>query len=69
MPAELKGVPAKVLDPRKAWDDKAEYDDTRQKLAGMFKNNFTKFVKVSPRNDTRVMCPTPLAKDGIHTMF
>lgn len=46
VPAELPGVPAKVLNPREAWSDKDGYDATRTKLAGMFKDNFTKFVKV-----------------------
>lgn len=46
LPAELPGVPAKVLNPREAWSDKDSYDATRTKLAGMFKDNFTKFVKV-----------------------
>lgn len=46
VPAELPGVPAKVLNPREAWSDKRGYDATRTKLAGMFKDNFTKFVKV-----------------------
>ncbi|CAM9288755.1 unnamed protein product [Ectocarpus sp. 6 AP-2014] len=45
VPAELPGVPAKVLNPREAWSDKKGYDATRTKLAGMFKDNFTKFVK------------------------
>ncbi|CAN0063027.1 unnamed protein product [Ectocarpus sp. 4 AP-2014] len=45
VPAELPGVPAKVLNPREAWSDKEGYDATRTKLAGMFKDNFTKFVK------------------------
>lgn len=47
VPAKLPGVEAKVLNPREAWSDKAAYDATRIKLADMFKNNFTKFVKVS----------------------
>lgn len=46
VPAEVPGVPAKVLNPREAWSDKESYDATRTKLAGMFKENFTKFVKV-----------------------
>ncbi|CAN0162722.1 unnamed protein product [Pylaiella littoralis] len=45
VPAKLPGVPAKVLSPREAWSDKKGYDATRTKLAGMFKDNFTKFVK------------------------
>lgn len=46
VPAELPGVPSNVLNPREAWSDKKGYDATRTKLAGMFKDNFTKFVKV-----------------------
>lgn len=46
VPTELPGVPTKVLSPRDAWSDKESYDATRTKLAGMFKDNFTKFVKV-----------------------
>lgn len=46
VPADLPGVPSKVLNPRDAWSDKESYDSTRTKLAGMFKDNFTKFVKV-----------------------
>lgn len=46
VPAELPGVPGKVLNPREAWSDKKGYDATRTKLAGMFKENFSKFVKV-----------------------
>lgn len=46
VPQELPNVPSKVLNPREAWSDKASYDATRTKLGDMFKNNFTKFVKV-----------------------
>lgn len=46
VPAELPRVPSEVLNPREAWSDKAGYDATRIKLAGMFKDNYTKFVKV-----------------------
>ncbi|CAN0439925.1 unnamed protein product, partial [Hapterophycus canaliculatus] len=45
VPTELPGVPTKVLNPRDAWSDKDGYDATRTRLAGMFKDNFTKFVK------------------------
>jgi len=43
-PVALPGVPEGVLNPKDAWTDKAAYDATVQKLAGMFKKNFTKFV-------------------------
>lgn len=52
VPAELPGVPAKVLNPREAWSDKKGYDATRTKLAGMFKENFTKFVKVNVADES-----------------
>nr|AIT70078.1 phosphoenolpyruvate carboxykinase [Ishige okamurae] len=45
VPAELPEVPAQVLNPRAAWSDKEKYDNTRIKLAGMFKDNFKKFIK------------------------
>jgi phosphoenolpyruvate carboxykinase (ATP) len=36
-------TPSSILDPRKAWDDKAKYDETAAKLAGLFKKNFEKY--------------------------
>ncbi|CAM9379318.1 unnamed protein product [Ascophyllum nodosum] len=45
VPGEIPSVPSEVLNPREAWSDKESYDATRSKLAGMFKKNFTKFVK------------------------
>lgn len=49
VPKKLVGVASKVLIPRDAWSDKASYDATRSKLAGMFKENFVKFVTVRPQ--------------------
>jgi len=44
-PKALPGVPDGILDPRAAWEDKNAYDDQRVKLAGMFQENFAKYVK------------------------
>lgn len=43
MPTEIDGVPSEVLDPRSTWADGAAYDAQAKKLAGMFRENITKF--------------------------
>ena len=48
IPAEVKGVPSGVLDPRRTWADGAAYDAQAKKLAGMFRENFEKFGSVDP---------------------
>jgi phosphoenolpyruvate carboxykinase (ATP) len=42
-PTEIVGVPKSVLRPRETWKDQAGYDAQAKKLAGMFRENFTKF--------------------------
>jgi len=46
IPAEVKDVPADVLNPRRTWSDGGAYDAQAKKLAGMFRKNFEKFGDV-----------------------
>lgn len=47
VPTECAEVPAEILIPRNAWADKASYDATAQKLAGLFITNFKKYEEGS----------------------
>lgn len=44
VPKSLSGVPADVLGVVDTWADKDAYEATRQKLAGLFKDNFVKYA-------------------------
>lgn len=45
VPLALPGVPTEVLNPVDVWSDKQAFESTADKLAGMFKDNFKKFVQ------------------------
>jgi phosphoenolpyruvate carboxykinase (ATP) len=49
VPASCPDVPPGVLDPRSTWKDRAAYDRTARKLAGMFQENFAQYAdQVTP---------------------
>jgi len=52
IPSSISGVDQHVVNPRDAWADKAAYDATAAKLAGMFQKNFTKYVTAGKTNFT-----------------
>ncbi len=41
MPKAVDGVPAEILNPRNAWQDKAGYDASASKLRELFRENYT----------------------------
>ncbi|MDE2183140.1 MAG: phosphoenolpyruvate carboxykinase [Alphaproteobacteria bacterium] len=43
-PVHVDGIDPKLLHPRDSWADKAAYDAQAQKLAGMFRDNFRKYL-------------------------
>jgi phosphoenolpyruvate carboxykinase (ATP) len=45
IPVECPDVPAKILDPRKAWGKARDYEATARDLAGRFQKNFQQFTK------------------------
>jgi phosphoenolpyruvate carboxykinase (ATP) len=45
IPTKVEGVPAEILDPRKAWKDRDAFSKEVRKLATMFKRAFTVFEK------------------------
>jgi phosphoenolpyruvate carboxykinase (ATP) len=50
IPVSCPGVPPEVLDPRSTWKDRAAYDESAGKLAGMFDENFAQYAgQVEPQ--------------------
>jgi len=43
VPADVAGIEADVLHPRRMWKDEKAYDETAKKLVGLFAKNFKKF--------------------------
>ena len=47
VPTELKDVPTELLNPKEYWSNKKEYEETANKLAKMFEENFkTKYPDI-----------------------
>jgi phosphoenolpyruvate carboxykinase (ATP) len=44
IPEAVPGIPAEILDPRRAWADKAAYDATARELLARFEQNFAGFA-------------------------
>ncbi len=55
VPQSVPDVPAEVLDPRKAWSDKAAYDAQAKKLAARFAENFKQFEAAATPDVLAVM--------------
>ena len=60
VPVAVPGVDSKLLDPRGAWADAAEYDRTAQDLVGKFIDNFAQFADHVDEG-VRAAAPQPAA--------
>ena len=47
IPKSYPGIPSNILDPRKTWKNKENYDKSAKNLSKMFVENFKKFKEVS----------------------
>ncbi|KAL3023829.1 hypothetical protein AAZX31_04G086900 [Glycine max] len=54
IPTALEGVPSEILDPVNTWSDKKAYQDTRLKLASLFKKNFDGFTTYKIGGDQKL---------------
>lgn len=50
VPQTCPGVPDEIMNPRETWADKKAYDETANKLAKMFQDNFAKKYPDMPKN-------------------
>lgn len=50
VPQSCPNAPSEIMNPRDTWADKAAYDKTAKKLAGMFQKNFAEKYPNMPKN-------------------
>jgi phosphoenolpyruvate carboxykinase (ATP) len=48
IPTHIDGVPDDMLQPKTTWTDKAAYDETLDKLYGLFRENFVEYADKCP---------------------
>ncbi|TYZ63815.1 hypothetical protein PybrP1_007347 [[Pythium] brassicae (nom. inval.)] len=56
IPLAVEGVPAEILNPRNAWEDKSAFDATALKLASAFQENFKDITDAERRHATGSDC-------------
>ncbi|MCK0131278.1 phosphoenolpyruvate carboxykinase (ATP) [Flavobacteriaceae bacterium F08102] len=61
MPMECEGVPAEILNPKNTWADGSNYDETAEKLAAQFNDNFRKYASFA-NDEIRSGAPVNAAK-------
>jgi phosphoenolpyruvate carboxykinase (ATP) len=49
VPRHVSGVPERILDPQQTWSDPAAYQQTADKLAGMFHEHFQQYASAASR--------------------
>jgi phosphoenolpyruvate carboxykinase (ATP) len=59
VPTSCPGVPSSFLQPRSTWSDKAAYDQTAKRLAGMFRENFLRYQDRVPEHIRGAGPPAP----------
>lgn len=57
IPKELDGVETRLLNPINAWENKEEYIKTREKLAKMFVENFSRYEDVKEGKEYKTAGP------------
>jgi len=54
IPDAIEGIPSEILHPENTWSDKKAYQETLQKLAGLFQSNFKKFAGYKIGNSSKL---------------